>query len=72
MGLRLTLRPALEEDIKRWLGKQLDCALEPLGDPLDASRVHNARMRLKMLRAIVRLVRDPLGSPAMCACAEFL
>ena len=52
--------------------EQLDCALEPLGDPLDVSRVHNARKRLKMLRAIVRLVRDPLGSPAMCACAEIL
>ena len=32
----------------------------------------NARKRLKMLRAIVSLVRDPLGSPAMCACAELL
>ena len=72
MGFRLTLRPPLEEDIKRVAREQLDCAFECLRDPVDASRVHNARKRLKMLRAIVRLVRDPLGSPAMCACAEIL
>ena len=52
--------------------EQLDCAFECLRDPIDASRVHNARKRLKMLRAIARLVRDPRGSPAMCACAELL
>ena len=62
MGFRLTLRPPLDEDIRRVAREQLDFAMECLRDSVDAGRVHNARKRLKMLRAVVRLVRDPLGS----------
>ena len=72
MGFRLTLRPALEEGSKRWLGSSLTVHWSVSATRSTPAACTTPGSRLKMWRAIVRLVRDPLGSPAMCACAEIL
>jgi CHAD domain-containing protein len=61
MGFRLTLSGDLDDDIRRIAREQIDRALEAVQDSNDGRGVHDARKRLKMLRALVRLVRDPLG-----------
>ena len=61
MGYRLTLRGDLDDDVKRIAREQIDRALEAVQDSNGSRGVHDARKRLKMLRALVRLVRDPLG-----------
>jgi len=61
MGFRLALSKDLDDDIKRIAREQIDRALEAVQDSNGGRGVHDARKRLKMLRALVRLVRDPLG-----------
>ena len=61
MGFRVTLSGDLDDDVKRIAREQIDRALEAVQGSNSGRGVHDARKRLKMLRALVRLVRDPLG-----------
>ena len=64
MAFRLRHR-RLDRDLQRLVRKQLDDAIERL-DPLDAEAlsetvIHEARKSIKKVRAIVKLLKDPLG-----------
>jgi CHAD domain-containing protein len=61
MSFRLTLSGDLDDDVKRIAREQVDRVLEAVQDSNGGRGVHDARKRLKMLRALIRLVRDPLG-----------
>jgi CHAD domain-containing protein len=67
MGYRLTLSRDLDDDVKRIAREQIDRALEAVQNSTGGRGVHDARKRLKMLRALVRLVRDPLGQARYAA-----
>jgi CHAD domain-containing protein len=67
MGFRVKLSGDLDEDVKRIAREQIDRALESVQDSNNGRGVHDARKRLKMLRALVRLVRDPLGPASYAA-----
>jgi CHAD domain-containing protein len=57
------LAPAapLARELRRVAREQTEAALAQLdGDP-DSGRVHDARKRVKKLRSVLRLARDPLG-----------
>jgi CHAD domain-containing protein len=61
MGFCLTVSGDPDDDVKRIAREQIERALEAVQDSNGGRGVHDARKRLKMLRALVRLVRDPLG-----------
>lgn len=62
MAFRLTSRP-LGRDVRRLVRKQLDAAIVRLeSDEPAETAVHEARKSIKKVRAIVRLLRKPLGS----------
>jgi CHAD domain-containing protein len=61
MAYRLKLTGHLDTHVKQVAQKQVDDATEWLQQLTRRSAVHEARKRLKMLRALVRLVRTPLG-----------
>jgi CHAD domain-containing protein len=65
MAYRLDARETLPQGIRRIVSEQLDGAVEGVrtatGDERDRA-VHDARKRLKKSRAVLRLVRDEVGS----------
>ncbi len=65
MAYRLDARETLPQGIRRIVREQLDGAVDGLraatGDERDGA-VHDARKRLKKSRAVLRLVRDEVGS----------
>jgi len=63
MGYRLRVYETLPEGIKRIADEQIDQALNQLRghSSSQGKAVHEARKRFKMLRALLRLVRDELG-----------
>jgi CHAD domain-containing protein len=65
MAYRLDARETLPRGVRRIVSEQLDGAVEGLrtatGDDRDRA-VHDARKRLKKSRAVLRLVRDEVGS----------
>lgn len=64
MSYRLETAEPFTPGLKRIATEQIDKALDQLQDP-DPDRdeaVHDARKRFKKLRAVMRLVRDELGS----------
>lgn len=67
MPYRITRDRPLEEEIRRIALEQIDDALEQLEADGRAARIHDARKSLKMLRALVRFVRRPLGRTAYAA-----
>ncbi len=65
MAYRLDARETLPQGIRRIVSEQLDGAVEGLRTATDDERdwaVHDARKRLKKSRAVLRLVRDEVGS----------
>ena len=61
MAFRLEQRP-IAKQLRRLVRKELDAAIDGL-DVGDASalRIHDARKHIKKARAIVKLLRGPLG-----------
>lgn len=66
MSYELEANETPAEGIKRIITEQIDKALESLQPPLDDpdEAIHDARKRFKKIRAVVRLVRDEIGSEA--------
>jgi len=65
MAYRLDARETLPQGIRRIVSEQLDGAVEGLRTATGDERhraVHDARKRLKKSRAVLRLVRDEVGS----------
>ncbi len=65
MAYRLDARETLPQGIRRTVSEQLDGAVEGLRTATGNERhgaVHDARKRLKKSRAVLRLVRDEVGS----------
>ena len=63
MGFRLKPGPAISNEVRRIVLKQLDLAtseLTSIGDPESDQAIHDARRRIKKIRAIIRLVRPVL------------
>lgn len=63
MGFKLKKGESFSNEIKRIVTEQLDIALEDLR-PATRSKdeaIHDARVRIKKIRALLRLVRDSLG-----------
>lgn len=63
MSYRLEQEETLSAGLKRLTLEQIDRALEQLHNPDDQPQeaVHDARKRLKKIRAVLRLVRDTIG-----------
>lgn len=62
MAFRLKGRSPLGKDLRRLVGQELDTALAALGRPaIDAEAIHEARKSIKKIRAVLRLLHDPLG-----------
>lgn len=63
MSYRLEPGEPIEEGVQRLARERVDRALEALATEHDAAvaGVHDARKRFKEVRALLRLVRDPLG-----------
>jgi len=62
VGYRITLDEPLDAEVRRVASEQVRRALEDLADTRPARGVHETRKRLKMLRALARLVRRQLGT----------
>ncbi|MEQ8755713.1 MAG: CHAD domain-containing protein [Coleofasciculus sp. G1-WW12-02] len=65
MAYRLKAHESISQGVQRIAYEQIDKALAQLLGQTDDSQeeaVHDARKRLKQLRALVRLVRDEIGS----------
>ena len=66
MGFRLKPDQAVSSEVRRIVLRQLDLAASELvsvGDPESDEAVHDARRRVKKIRAIIRLVRPVLAKP---------
>lgn len=62
MSYRLRDPVPLQREVRRVAREQVDAALEGLSRPaVPEGGVHEARRRLKRLRALLRLLRSPLG-----------
>jgi len=64
LGFRLETGQAVSSEIRRIVLQQLDRAtteLTAIGDPESDQAIHDARRRVKKIRAIIRLVRPVLG-----------
>ena len=60
MGFRLKTGQAVSSEVRRIVLRQLDRAVDELtaiGDPESDEAIHDARRRVKKIRAIIRLVR---------------
>ena len=67
MGFRLKSGQAVSSEVRRIVMRQLDLAASELisvGDPESDDAVHDARRRVKKIRAIIRLVRPVLDKPS--------
>ena len=63
MGFRLKTGQAVSSEVRRIVLRQLDRAVDELtkiGDPESDEAIHDARRRVKKIRAIIRLVRPVL------------
>lgn len=66
MGFRLKSGETVSNDVRRIVLRQLDLAASELvsvGDPESDEAVHDARRRVKKIRAIIRLIRPVLDKP---------
>ncbi len=66
MGFRLKSGESVSNDVRRIVLRQLDLAASELvsvGDPESDEAVHDARRRVKKIRAIIRLIRPVLDKP---------
>jgi CHAD domain-containing protein len=64
VGFRLKSGQAVSNEVRRIVLQQLDRAaseLTSIGDPESDESIHDARRRVKKIRAIIRLVRPVLG-----------
>jgi CHAD domain-containing protein len=62
MAFQLRRNESIAKGIKRIARRQIESALEELASRSNANEiVHEVRKRLKRLRAVLRLVREPLG-----------
>ena len=64
MGFRLKPDQPVSNEVRRIVLKQLNLAtseLTSIGDPESDEAIHDARRRIKKIRAIIRLVRPVLG-----------
>jgi len=64
VAFRLKTDQPVSNDIRRIVLKQLDLAaseLTSIGDPESDEAIHDARRRVKKIRAIIRLIRPVLG-----------
>jgi len=63
VGFRLKSGQAISNEVRRIVLKQLDLAtseLTAIGDPESDEAIHDARRRVKKIRAVIRLVRPVL------------
>ncbi len=63
MGFRLKSGQAISSEVRRIVLQQLDIArgeLKSVGDPESDEAIHDARRRVKKIRAVIRLVRPVL------------
>jgi CHAD domain-containing protein len=63
VGFRLKSGQAISSEVRRIVLKQLDLAtseLKKIGDPESDEAIHDARRRVKKVRAVIRLVRPVL------------
>ena len=63
MGFRLKSGQAISSEVRRIVLRQLDLAtseLKSIGDPESDEAIHDARRRVKKIRAVIRLVRPVL------------
>jgi CHAD domain-containing protein len=58
---RLAPAAPLAAELRRVAREQTEAALAQLEGDADSGRVHDARKRVKKLRSVLRLARDPLG-----------
>ncbi len=65
MGFKLDLHEPLGQGIRRIMREQIESALKDLDCPDEKLHdgVHDARKGFKKIRALLRLVREPLGQP---------
>ena len=66
MGFRLKSGQSVSSEVRRIVLRQLDLAASELvsvGDPESDEAVHDARRRVKKIRAIIRLVQPVLDKP---------
>jgi len=66
VGFRLKSGQSVSNEVRRIVLRQLDLAaseLVSIGDPESDEAVHDARRRVKKIRAIIRLVRPVLDKP---------
>jgi len=66
VGFRLKSGQSVTNDVRRIVLRQLDLAASELvsvGDPESDEAVHDARRRVKKIRAIIRLIRPVLDKP---------
>src|SRR5262245_48931047 len=59
MGFRLKSGQAISDEVRRIVLRQLDMAvseLKRIGDPESDEAIHDARRRVKKIRAVIRLV----------------
>ena len=66
MGFRLKSGQSVSNEVRRIVLRQLDLAASELvsvGDPESDEAVHDARRRVKKIRAIIRLIRPVLDKP---------
>jgi CHAD domain-containing protein len=66
VGFRLKSGETVSNDVRRIVLRQLDLAASELvsvGDPESDEAVHDARRRVKKIRAIIRLIRPVLDKP---------
>lgn len=63
MAYRFRVRETVRAGIRRIVREQIDLSIRDLKDPRQGGdrAVHEARKRFKRIRAVLRLVRDPLG-----------
>lgn len=66
MGFRIKTGQDMSAEIRRIVLEQLDIAaseLKAIGDPETDQAIHDARRRVKKIRAVIRLVRPVLDKP---------
>src|SRR5262245_9101729 len=66
MAFRLTPKAPIAGEIRRLVLRQLQIAISELrtvGDPESDEAIHDARRRVKKIRAVIRLVRPGLDKP---------
>ena len=61
MPYQLAPAAPLARELRRVAREQTEAALAQLEGDADSARVHDARKRVKKLRSVLRLARDPLG-----------